>query len=81
MDTQRLILFFFFVFSFSASPSAGRWDAEHRPSAQVTTAARQAAPTDLPATPTPPASATPSVVPAPHLGERPAPGVWCRPSR
>ena len=71
MDTQRLILFF--VFSFSAFLLWQRWDAEHRPPAQVATAARQAAPTDLPAAPSPPATATPSVVPAPGPGA--APGV------
>ena len=42
MDTQRLILFF--VFSFSAFLLWQRWDAEHRPPAPITTAARPSVP-------------------------------------
>jgi YidC/Oxa1 family membrane protein insertase len=69
MDTQRLILFF--VFSFSAFLLWQRWDAEHRPPPQVTAAARQAAPANLPATPT---TTTPGVAPSPSPGAAP-PGV------
>ncbi len=69
MDTQRLILFF--VFSFSAFLLWQRWDAEHRPPPQVTAAARQAAPADLPAAPT---ATTPGVAPSPSPGGAP-PGV------
>ncbi len=69
MDTQRLILFF--VFSFSAFLLWQRWDAEHRPPAPISTAARPSVPgapsAELPAAP---AAATPGVGAAP-----PGPGA------
>ena len=67
MDTQRLILFF--VFIFSGFLLWQRWDAEHRPPPPVAAAAREAAPgaapTDLPKAPSavPPGSVAPGAVP------------------